>query len=161
MKNILKIAVVGMVLATSACTQTTGYKQMGGTILGGAGGAVAGAQFGKGKGNLAMVALGTLLGAYVGNEIGASLDRADQMALQQAQGRALNAPMGQTIQWDGRQYGSQSGAYGSFTPTRDGRDTATGQYCREYQSTIYVGGQQQQAYGVACRQMDGSWKVQQ
>jgi len=36
----------------------------------------------------------------------------------------------------------------------------SGQYCREYQQTIYVGGQQQQAYGTACRQPDGSWEIQ-
>ncbi len=34
-----------------------------------------------------------------------------------------------------------------------------GQYCREFQQTIVVGGQQQQGYGRACRQPDGSWKI--
>lgn len=30
--------------------------------------------------------------------------------------------------------------------------------CREYQTTIIVGGQPQKAYGRACRQPDGTWK---
>jgi hypothetical protein len=34
-----------------------------------------------------------------------------------------------------------------------------GQTCREYQSTITVGNQQQQAYGTACLQPDGTWRV--
>ena len=37
--------------------------------------------------------------------------------------------------------------------------TSSGQYCREYLQTVVIGGQQQQAYGTACRQPDGSWKI--
>lgn len=37
----------------------------------------------------------------------------------------------------------------------------SGQTCREYQSTIFVGDQQQQAYGTACLQPDGTWRVTQ
>ena len=38
------------------------------------------------------------------------------------------------------------------------RDTS-GNTCREYQSTVTVGGKTEQAYGTACRQADGSWKI--
>ncbi len=31
--------------------------------------------------------------------------------------------------------------------------------CREYQTTIDVGGQPQQAVGVSCLQPDGSWRI--
>ena len=48
-----------------------------GTVVGGAAGALAGAQFGKGTGQLAMMAGGTLLGAFLGNSVGKSLDKAD------------------------------------------------------------------------------------
>lgn len=34
-----------------------------------------------------------------------------------------------------------------------------GQDCREYQQTVMVGGQPSPAYGTACRQADGSWKI--
>jgi len=37
--------------------------------------------------------------------------------------------------------------------------TSDGQYCREYQSTVSVGGQPQPSYGTACLQPDGSWRV--
>jgi hypothetical protein len=32
-------------------------------------------------------------------------------------------------------------------------------YCREFQSTIVVEGRQQQAFGTACLQPDGSWQI--
>ena len=31
--------------------------------------------------------------------------------------------------------------------------------CREYQTTIMIGGKPEKAYGRACRQPDGTWKV--
>jgi hypothetical protein len=31
--------------------------------------------------------------------------------------------------------------------------------CREFQQTIMIGGQAQKAYGTACRQADGTWKI--
>jgi hypothetical protein len=36
---------------------------------------------------------------------------------------------------------------------------ANGQYCREYQTTVYVAGQPQPSYGTACLQPDGVWRV--
>lgn len=150
-KTACVLVVAGML---AGCANDYGPKQTGGTVLGGIGGAVAGAQFGKGKGNLAMTALGTLLGAYIGSEVGKSLDRADQQYANQAESRAHAAPMGQTIRWNN----PDSGNFGTYTPVRDGQDQA-GNYCREYQTTVNIGGQSEQAYGTACRQPDGSWKV--
>jgi len=46
----------------------------------------------------------------------------------------------------------------SAVPTRDFRDTA-GRYCREYQRTAVIGGQQQQVYGTACQMPDGAWRI--
>lgn len=144
--------IVGSLLA--GCANDMGPKQTGGTVLGGVGGAVAGAQFGKGNGRLAATAIGTLLGAFVGSQVGQSLDRADQMYAGQAESRAHAAPIGQRITWNN----PESGHSGEYVPTRDGYDQS-GSYCREYQSTVNIGGQSQQAYGTACRQPDGSWKV--
>ncbi|CAA7614709.1 RT0821/Lpp0805 family surface protein [Magnetospirillum sp. UT-4] len=145
---------VMMVAGLAACSNDTGPKQTGGAILGGIGGAVAGAQFGKGTGNLAMTALGTLLGAYAGSEVGKSLDKADRTYAGQAETRAHSAPVGQAITWNN----PDSGHAGSYTPTRDGYDQA-GNYCREYQSTVTIDGKTETAFGTACRQPDGSWKV--
>lgn len=152
MKRLMPVAILAGLLG--ACSNDMGPKQTGGTVLGGIGGAVAGAQFGKGKGNLAMTALGTLLGAYAGSEVGKSLDKADQMYANQAEVRAHTAPIGQQISWNN----PDSGHSGTYVPTRDGTDQA-GNYCREYQTTVNIGGQTEKAFGTACRQPDGSWKV--
>lgn len=45
------------------------------------------------------------------------------------------------------------------TPASDVYQTQSGQYCREYQSSVRVGGQMQYGYGTACQQPDGSWRV--
>jgi len=81
------------------------------------------------------------------------MDDVDRMRAQQAHQQALDT--GQTIRWDN----PRNGHYGSVTPLRAGTDTQTGQMCREFQTQIVVGGQTQQAYGTACRQPDGSWRI--
>ena len=35
----------------------------------------------------------------------------------------------------------------------------SGQLCREYQSTIMIGGVPQPSHGTACQQPDGSWRI--
>ena len=151
--RVLKVlGVVGMAFALAAC-QDSGTKQTIGTVLGGVGGAVAGSQFGGGRGQLVGTAIGTLVGAFLGNEIGKSLDKADQAQVQSATQRAETAPIGQKITWSN----PDSGNSGTVTPTREGRDT-TGAQCREYHTTVNVCGKQEEAYGTACRQADGTWK---
>ena len=142
-------------LALAACENSgVGTKQGIGGVLGGVGGAVAGAQFGSGTGQLAATAAGALLGAYLGSEVGSGLDDADKLKAQSAFNQSNSAPVGQTINWNN----PNTGNYGSVTPVRDGT-SSTGEYCREYQTTVYVDGKSQAAHGVACRQADGSWKM--
>ncbi len=51
-----------------------------------------------------------------------------------------------------------SGHRGTVTPTRT-YQTAAGRPCREYQQTVTIDGKTERAYGRACRQPDGSWKI--
>ena len=83
-------------------------------------------------------------------------EMADKLKAEQAYSRATTAPVGQTIAWNN----PETGNYGSVTPTREGTNTSTGEYCREFQQTVIVGGEQQDAYGTACRKPDGSWEIQ-
>ncbi len=149
------IAVVVMAAFLAACENNAGQKQTAGTVLGGFTGAILGAQVGKGKGQLVAVGVGTLLGAWAGREIGQSLDKADRLAMQQAEQQAYVAPIGQDITWSN----PQSGHSGSVTPVREGTDNTSGNYCREFQQTVTIGGKTEEAYGVACRQPDGSWQI--
>ncbi len=130
-------------------------KQSMGTVVGAGLGALAGSQMGNGKGQLVAVAMGTIAGAMIGNSIGESLDRADRAYAMQAQQTAHAAPVGKTIAWNN----PKSGNAGQVTPTRDGYDRGTGAYCREYQTTIWVDGEEQAAYGTSCQQPDGSWQI--
>ena len=67
---------------------------------------------------------------------------------------AYAAPMNETIIWNN----PNNGHSGTITPVRDGR-RGGGEYCREFQSEINVGGQREKGYGTACQQPDGSWKI--
>lgn len=150
----MKIVAVGMTALVLAGCAGTGPKQGVGTVAGAVGGAAIGSQFGRGTGNVAAIAAGTLLGALIGSEVGRSMDSADRAALDNAQHRAYAAPVGERITWNNPNTGNS----GYVVPMREGT-TASGAYCREFQNTIIVGGRQEQAFGTACRQPDGSWKV--
>lgn len=152
----VKIVLVTALAAAlvSGCADYQGApKQTGGTLIGAAAGGLAGSQFGSGQGKLVGTALGVVLGGLLGNQIGRSMDETDHLKAEQAHVQALNT--GQTIRWDN----PNNANHGTVTPIRSGTDTRTGDFCREYQSTVVVGGQQQQAYGTACRQPDGSWRI--
>ena len=156
--KIKMLAIAVLIAFTTAACQNGQYgtKQTIGALGGAAAGGLLGAQVGGGKGQLAATAAGALLGALIGSEIGRSMDEVDRMQAEQAYGQAQNAPVGQTIAWDN----PNTGNYGSVTPTREGTHTSTGEYCREFQQSVVIGGRQEDAYGVACRQPDGSWEIQ-
>lgn len=154
-----KIALVAMVVSSLALTgcetlNNTGTKQLIGTGGGAVVGGLLGSKVGDGSGQLWATGAGALLGALVGSEIGKSLDRADQQYASQANYQAQNAPIGEPISWSN----PESGNYGQVVATKDGY-SQSGRYCREFQQTIYVGGREESAYGVACRQPDGSWQI--
>jgi len=146
-------AVVLTASLLSACANL-GPRETSGTLIGAGTGAVVGAQVGHGEGRILAVAVGTLLGALLGGEVGRTMDRADQMAAEQAYEQAQTAPINRAIEWQN----PDNGHYGAVTPVREGTSSA-GEYCREFQQTVTIGGRQESAYGVACQQPDGSWKI--
>jgi len=155
MRRVLILVMIFSLLA-AGCTQHMGQKEGAGALLGATGGAILGSNIGKGKGNIAAIAIGALAGALFGQEIGRSLDRADRIAMgQNAQYSLEYAPSNTTTTWNN----PDSGNSGTLTPVRTYQEPS-GQYCREYLQTVVIGGQQQDAYGTACRQPDGSWEIQ-
>lgn len=143
-----------MMILSSSCTTTGGERQTVGSLSGAALGGLLGAQFGSGTGRLAATGAGVLLGALVGSEIGRSMDEVDRMKTNEAVVQAHTAPIGETIVWRN----PSSGYSGSVTPVRDGV-SADGDYCREFRETVSIGDRTEEAYGIACRQPDGSWRV--
>ncbi len=153
MRNIGVLPLIAA-LVLAGCA-TMGPKEQAGTVVGGVGGALIGSQFGGGTGRLVGVAVGTLAGALSGGEIGRSLDANDRRMMEENAQYALEHDRtDQPSEWRN----PDTGHYGTITPKRTYR-VASGQYCREYQQTVVIGGQEQQAYGHACRQPDGSWKI--
>jgi surface antigen len=126
-------------------------KQDVGTLSGGVAGGLLGSQFGGGTGKLLAIGAGTLAGALIGGSVGKSMDDTDRLKTQ----RALETqPVGQPAYWQNAKTGTQY----TVTPTKN--VTVNGnRYCREYRTTAVVAGKDQQIYGTACRQPDGSWKV--
>lgn len=80
------------------------------------------------------------------------MNEQQRRAHEYAQIQATTAPIGQRIVWN------DGGASGSVVALRDGTDSA-GAYCREFQQDVTVGGRTEHAYGTACRQPDGAWKI--
>jgi surface antigen len=122
-----------------------------GAVLGGATGGILGANVGRGTGRTAAIIGGTVIGILVGGSIGERLDELDQACI----GQVLeHGPTGRPVQWQNPDLGSTY----SVKPVETFQD-AGGRYCREYQTTVTVGGRKQDAYGTACRQPDGSWEL--
>src|SRR6266700_6282889 len=121
--------------------------------LGGAdfGGLIAAAAGGGGAAIAGAVIGGALLGGLAGN----MLDQRDKRMAAEAQQRALeSAPTGKPVAWTN----PDTGHSGTVTPTRT-YHSGNG-YCREFQNDVIIGGKSEKAYGTACRQPDGSWKVE-
>lgn len=147
-------AVVVVLFMASACAQQ-GTKQtvggLGGAVLGG----LLGSQVGGGSGRLWATGAGVLLGAIVGSEIGRGLDEVDKQQMAQTTEASLeHTKTGATSTWSNPDTGNS----GTVTPTST-YQASSGEYCREYRQTVDVGGEEQEAYGTACRQPDGSWKI--
>jgi len=69
-----------------------------------------------------------------------------------AQVSATSAQVGEKITWH------NNDSSGFVMTTKEGTN-ANGLSCREFQQEITVGGQVEQAYGTACLQADGAWKI--
>ena len=158
-KTLCKVAAIVLLTFTlsSCATMQQQYQENPKAMLGGLLGAGAGAGIaalaGGGPGAIVGAAVG---GALIGGYVGHKLDNRDkQLAAQAAQRAFEQNQAGQPSVWNN----PDSGNSGSITPTKT-YQLATGQYCRQYNQTIVIGGEPQQAYGTACRQPDGTWQIQ-
>ncbi|ROO37519.1 RT0821/Lpp0805 family surface protein [Salinisphaera orenii] len=122
-----------------------------GTVLGGVLGGAAGSQVGSGSGKTIATVVGTLAGAALGNRIGSNFEQSDRREF----GSALESNQtGNTSSW---QNPDNDASY-SVTPTNTYE--SGNQPCREFTMDATVDGQPDTVTGTACRQSDGTWKVQ-
>jgi surface antigen len=154
-KSKVLIPLILLAFLLAACSSTTpqpGTK----TVIGAAGGGAAGGLIAAAAGaSPAAIAGSVILGGLVGGLIGDRLDAADRREAQAAASQALEtSPTGTSVSWQN----PDSGNSGTYTPTRT-YQTESGQYCREYEQVIHIQGEEHKAYGTACRQEDGTWKI--
>ena len=148
-KLVLGVSTLFLLTHLTACTIT---KEQGGAATGAVVGGVVGSQIGGGSGQDVATGLGIIGGAIVGASLGRSFDQLDAMNTQ----RALESnKTNQTSSWVSPDSGNQY----TLTPTST-YQASSSQYCREYQTSVTVGGKAQQGYGTACRQPDGQWQIQ-
>ena len=143
------IAVSCLSVSIIGCQNMT--KQDVGTVAGGVAGGLLGSQFGPGSGKNVAIAAGTLAGAYLGGAVGKSMDDVDRMKMNQA---LENNKVGQPAYWTNQKSDTRYKVLPTKNVTVQGN-----RYCREYTTTATVAGKQQQVYGTACRQPDGTWKM--
>jgi surface antigen len=146
------ILMLVVVAATGCATIEDNPKASIGAFGGAAfGGLIAAAAGGGGAAIAGAVIGGALLGGLAGN----MLDQRDKRMAAEAQQRALeSAPTGKPVAWTN----PDTGHSGTVTPVRTYQ--SGGAYCREFQNEVTIDGKKENAYGTACRQPDGSWKVQ-
>jgi len=70
-----------------------------------------------------------------------------------AQIKATEAKVGEKITW------STPEANGYVVTTKQGK-SESGKLCREFQQSVSIGGKTENAYGTACLQDDGAWKIE-
>lgn len=124
--------------------------------VGGFGGAAAGGFLGHALGGgAAGVIGGAIAGGLIGGAIGDRMDAADRRESERAAQQAFEtAPSGQSTAWSN----PDSGNHGTITPSRTFQ-SGNNEYCREFQQTVVIGGQEKKAHGTACRQSNGSWRI--
>lgn len=145
---------IAMSLILANCAGDPNQKQNIGTVAGGATGALLGSLFGEGTGKMVAIGAGAVIGAFAGNQIGASMDKTDALKAESSAQQGLeSAPSGKTTAWKNPDTGNS----GNFTPHKAYK-TDNG-YCREFTQNVTVAGKTQNAYGTACRQPDGTWKI--
>ena len=155
----MKNVVITTVLATTLLTGCAGTynKATTGAALGALTGTALAYGLGKdsGKKDLWLIA-GAAAGGLIGNNIGAKLDERDRLLLGETFQQTLEKGQDSGV---GSWSNPNSGNSGTITPTQT--HLSTNSVCREFQTTVNIGGELSQAYGTACRQNDGSWKIQQ
>ena len=152
MKKLILVGLVTLPLVGGCAT-----KMQTGTALGAlTGGALA---YGLGQDSSKKelwTVLGIGLGAMIGQSIGQQLDERDQYLMAQTFEFAMEkAPTNERARWEK----PDTGHGRTVTPTKT-YQTNQGTPCREFTTTVSIGGQEEEAYGTACRQADGSWKIQ-
>ncbi|WP_024326169.1 RT0821/Lpp0805 family surface protein [Thioalkalivibrio sp. AKL19] len=150
-RKIFFTVVLAAFLVVGGCATHQGSQERAGMVIGGVLGGALGTQVGAGRGRTAAIIAGTLAGAAIGGSVGQSMDEVDRLKTAQT---LESVRTGVPSQW----VNPDSGHQYTVVPTRT-YETSAGP-CREYTIDAVIGGRTEQVYGTACRQPDGSWRIQ-
>lgn len=157
MKKLVTALLIGVLsIGLMSCTGPN-RNQNAGTLLGAGIGGLLGNQFGGGSGKILTTFGGALLGGFIGNQVGKSMDQSEKNAAYIDTQKALeNNRVGHASVWRNPDANRPVQSI-TVKPTRTYKQS--GEYCREFQQTIVIGGESKEGYGKACRQPDGTWKI--
>ncbi len=147
--GMLAVAAVDM----SGCTP--GDNVPGATAAGALAGGLIGNQIFSGRNAFAGVLAGALIGGIVGNRVGNYMDRQDRINMESA---IIHTPVNQEATWTSHQAGP-NGRKVTYTVRPVKAYHRGRRYCREYQTTVRIGGRDEKAFGKACRMPGGQWKI--
>lgn len=150
----LKMRIVmcfSVLLLLNACATRQGPHETSGMVIGGIVGGILGNQIGHGSGRTFATVVGAVVGTAVGGSIGRSMDDTDRLKVAHS---LETVRTGVSTSWRN----PDTGYYYEVVPTRTYEDA--GSPCREYQMKATIGGREQDVYGTACRQADGSWRME-
>ena len=185
MRGFFQITAVVLTLSSfGAVSAHAGDSEILGTGVGAALGGLLGSQFGHGDGRLAATGLGVFTGGLIGNSVGASVDRSSRgysgggysggyayapsyvpptystpnyVTLPAPPPRVVYSVPNEVVVMP-----AQSPDY-TEAPVYMDSDYDEGddpRYCRQFTQRVLVNGRLQEAYGTACLQPDGSWRVE-
>ncbi|MEN8132374.1 MAG: RT0821/Lpp0805 family surface protein [Pseudomonadota bacterium] len=146
----LPILVMFLLAVSSGCSTQPTQEQTG-MVIGGILGGILGSHVGGGSGRTAATIAGTVIGATIGGAVGQSMDELDRLKTATT---LETVRTGVSSRWRNPDTHNQY----TVTPTRT-YETSAGP-CREYTIDAIIGGRMEKVYGKACRQSDGSWKIQ-
>ena len=139
----------------SGCETTKMSMELAGATVGAAVGGFGGAQLGSGLGMWAYSAGGVIVGGLVGYEGGRILKESDMTFYKGAANKALSSDgNGTTTNWKN----PETGHSGVFRPLKR-IITLNGQTCRHFRSTVAFVNTVESGNGIACQQVDGTWKI--
>ena len=143
------LAVVAGAISLQGCAGMDQAEQ--GEIIGGVVGGVLGAQVGEGSGQTVAIIIGTIAGSMIGRHIGETMDDQDRYNTALA---LRDSRTGEGATW----VNPDNGNTYTVTPTRTYEES--GGPCREFRLDADVGGSSdEEVYGTACLQADGSWLI--
>ncbi len=146
------VYVVPYGIARGVCDRGLLSSELSGGGFGGAAGGIVGSRLARGPEREAALLGGALVGPAAGGVVGHDMDALDRRCV----GSALEfAPDRRLVHWRN----DQRRVDYEVEPVRT-YQSGGGEYCREYQGQAVGQGRHLRISGRACRQSDGSWRVE-